>query len=135
MRDQLLSRIQDRSARIGIIGQGYVGLPLALVFREAPLRQVFEVISRSAGINFILDREIRPDSKVTIFVRDVRVEDALDLIVSTNQLAKKVLDEREKIAKGSAPPSRSSSSASTSSTRTTRSARASTRSTCATPTR
>jgi UDP-N-acetyl-D-glucosamine dehydrogenase len=31
----LLSRIQDRSARIGVIGQGYVGLPLALVFREA----------------------------------------------------------------------------------------------------
>jgi UDP-N-acetyl-D-glucosamine dehydrogenase len=31
----LLDRIQSRSARIGIIGQGYVGLPLALVFREA----------------------------------------------------------------------------------------------------
>jgi UDP-N-acetyl-D-glucosamine dehydrogenase len=29
------SRIQDRSARIGVIGQGYVGLPLALVFNEA----------------------------------------------------------------------------------------------------
>lgn len=31
----LLSRIQNRSTRIGVIGQGYVGLPLALVFREA----------------------------------------------------------------------------------------------------
>ena len=31
----LAARIQDRSARIGVIGQGYVGLPLALVFREA----------------------------------------------------------------------------------------------------
>jgi UDP-N-acetyl-D-glucosamine dehydrogenase len=31
----LLERIQTHSARIGIIGQGYVGLPLALVFREA----------------------------------------------------------------------------------------------------
>jgi UDP-N-acetyl-D-glucosamine dehydrogenase len=31
----LISRIQDRSARIGVIGQGYVGLPLALVFGEA----------------------------------------------------------------------------------------------------
>ena len=29
------SRINSRDARIGIIGQGYVGLPLALVFREA----------------------------------------------------------------------------------------------------
>ncbi len=31
----LLARIQARSARIGVVGQGYVGLPLALVFREA----------------------------------------------------------------------------------------------------
>ena len=35
MEKALLSRIQDRSARIGIIGQGYVGLPLALLFHEA----------------------------------------------------------------------------------------------------
>jgi UDP-N-acetyl-D-glucosamine dehydrogenase len=31
----LLDRIKTRTARVGIIGQGYVGLPLALVFREA----------------------------------------------------------------------------------------------------
>ncbi|ACG75622.1 nucleotide sugar dehydrogenase [Anaeromyxobacter sp. K] len=31
-------RIDDRSARVGVIGQGYVGLPLALVFREAGFR-------------------------------------------------------------------------------------------------
>lgn len=35
MVDQLLRRIQDKSAVVGIIGQGYVGLPLALVFNEA----------------------------------------------------------------------------------------------------
>ena len=29
--DQLKSRIQQRQARIGIIGLGYVGLPLALL--------------------------------------------------------------------------------------------------------
>jgi UDP-N-acetyl-D-glucosamine dehydrogenase len=31
----IVERIANRSARIGIIGQGYVGLPLALVFEEA----------------------------------------------------------------------------------------------------
>ena len=31
----LLNKIRSRDARIGIIGQGYVGLPLALVFAEA----------------------------------------------------------------------------------------------------
>ena len=33
--DQLRSRIQSRTAKIGIIGLGYVGLPLALLFNEA----------------------------------------------------------------------------------------------------
>ncbi|GAB4112661.1 MAG: nucleotide sugar dehydrogenase [Roseiflexaceae bacterium] len=35
---QLLARIEDRSARVGIIGIGYVGLPLAMVFAEAGFR-------------------------------------------------------------------------------------------------
>ena len=33
--DQTLGRIQARTAKIGIIGLGYVGLPLALLFNEA----------------------------------------------------------------------------------------------------
>ena len=32
--DQLKNRIQQRQARVGIIGMGYVGLPLALLFSE-----------------------------------------------------------------------------------------------------
>jgi len=31
----LLGRIEDRTARVGVIGLGYVGLPLALLFEEA----------------------------------------------------------------------------------------------------
>jgi len=35
MKDALLSKIHGRTARVGVIGQGYVGLPIALVFAEA----------------------------------------------------------------------------------------------------
>jgi UDP-N-acetyl-D-glucosamine dehydrogenase len=35
MKAALLARIQSKAARVGVIGQGYVGLPLALVFTEA----------------------------------------------------------------------------------------------------
>src|SRR5512137_2375797 len=35
MRDTLLDLFRTRKARIGIVGQGYVGLPLALIFTEA----------------------------------------------------------------------------------------------------
>ena len=34
-KEDLLGRIASRSARVGVIGLGYVGLPLALVFEEA----------------------------------------------------------------------------------------------------
>jgi UDP-N-acetyl-D-glucosamine dehydrogenase len=32
MKDAMLARIKDRSAVIGVIGLGYVGLPLAVEF-------------------------------------------------------------------------------------------------------
>ena len=38
--DSLIERMKSRSAVVGVIGQGYVGLPLALVFAEAGLRTV-----------------------------------------------------------------------------------------------
>ena len=50
---ELLRRIRDRSFKVGIIGLGYVGIPLAL----AALRAGFEVIGfdinpeRVAGLN------------------------------------------------------------------------------------
>jgi general secretion pathway protein D len=68
--------------------------PISLDFRDAGLRAVLDAVSRHSGLNFILDKDIRPDILITIFLRSARVEDALDLIVSTHQLAKKVLDER-----------------------------------------
>src|ERR1700730_8543137 len=36
--DQLKSKIQKREARVGIIGLGYVGLPLALLYSEQKFR-------------------------------------------------------------------------------------------------
>ncbi len=45
--NDILTRISDRSAVVGIIGQGYVGLPLALVFEEAGFTvKGFDVDSR-----------------------------------------------------------------------------------------
>ena len=68
--------------------------PISLDFREANLRNVLDVVSRNSGVNFILDKDIRPDIKVTTYLKSVHVEDAIDLITSTNLLTKKVLDEK-----------------------------------------
>lgn len=68
--------------------------PISLDFRDAPLRNVLDMISRNSGINFVLDKDLRNDSRVTVFMRQAQVEDVLDLIISTNQLAKKVIDDK-----------------------------------------
>lgn len=67
--------------------------PVTLEFRDANLKSVFEVISRSAGVNFIFDKDVRPDLKATIFVKNTSIEDAIKLLLVTNQLEKKALND------------------------------------------
>jgi len=67
--------------------------PVTLQFRDAQIKLVFEAISRTTGINFILDRDIKNTLKTTIFAKDMSVDDALDLILSQSQLEKKILSE------------------------------------------
>ena len=66
--------------------------PITLDFRDAPLRTVLDLVSRHSGIDFILDREIRADLRVTLLMRQARVEDALELLVGSHQLVQKVVD-------------------------------------------
>ena len=40
-------------------------------------------VSRNSGINFILDKDIRQDTRVTVFLKSAKVEEAIDLIVNT----------------------------------------------------
>jgi len=67
--------------------------PVTLEFRDANLKSIFEVLSQVAGLNFIFDKDLRPDMKATIFVREVRIEDAVALLLQQNQLHQKVVNE------------------------------------------
>ncbi|MDB6103825.1 MAG: Type secretion system protein, partial [Gammaproteobacteria bacterium] len=64
---------------------------VTLQFRDAPTKMVFEVLSRETGINFILDKDIKTDGKTTIFVQDVPVEEAIDLVLDQNSLTRQIL--------------------------------------------
>jgi len=68
--------------------------PISLDFNEASLRAVLDLVSRNSGINFVLDKDIRTDARVTVYLKNAKVEEALDLIINANQLAKKVLDSK-----------------------------------------
>ncbi|MEO8388956.1 secretin N-terminal domain-containing protein [Polaromonas sp.] len=69
-----------------------MGSPVTLQFRDAAMRTVFEALSKSTGLNILLDREVKADARVTIFVKDVAVEDAIDLILLQNQLEKRIVN-------------------------------------------
>jgi general secretion pathway protein D len=93
-----LKRKIESTARQARLRTGQLGLketrPISLDFRDAPLRTVLDVVTRNSGVNFVLDKDVRADVRITVFLRSARVEDAIDLIVSTHQLTKKVLDEQ-----------------------------------------
>ncbi|MDP9044660.1 MAG: secretion protein [Pseudomonadota bacterium] len=72
--------------------QSVMNKPVTLQFRDANLRMVFEALSRTTGLNVILDRDVRADLKTTIFVKDAAVEDTVDLILLQNQLEKRSLN-------------------------------------------
>src|SRR2546423_15657415 len=48
--------------------------PVTLQFRDANLRTVFEALSRTSGINVLLDKDVRADVQNPIFVKDTSVE-------------------------------------------------------------
>lgn len=67
--------------------------PVTMDFREAPIRSVFDFLARTAGINFIFDKEVRSDTRVTLYVKNTSVEDAIRTILITNQLEDKILND------------------------------------------
>ena len=67
--------------------------PVTLEFRDAPLKAVFDVIAKVSGLNFFFDKDIRADLKATILVKNTSIEDAVRLLLVTNQLEQKVLND------------------------------------------
>jgi general secretion pathway protein D len=59
--------------------------PITLRFQNAKLREVFEIVARTAGINVMFDKEVR-DEPITVFIKDLAFNEALDLILNTNGL-------------------------------------------------
>lgn len=66
--------------------------PINLEFRDASIKMVFDALSRTTGINFIFDRDVRSDQRTTVFLKQTTLDDAIDVILSTGQLEKKVLN-------------------------------------------
>ena len=92
----LLRRIEEVKAKSRAAGpqlKAEYKKPVTLQFRDAPLKSIFDFLSQASGINFVFDRDVRPDLRATVLLRDTSLEDALNFLLVTNQLAKKILNE------------------------------------------
>jgi general secretion pathway protein D len=92
----LLQAVQDRQAQAdarALTPKAPPPKPISLEFRDAQLKTVFEALARSSGLNFVFDKDVKADTKVTIFVRNSSVDETVRLILATNQLESKQLNE------------------------------------------
>jgi general secretion pathway protein D len=70
-----------------------IAKPISIELREVTVRNVFEVLQRASGINFVFDRDVRTDQRTSIALRDASIEEAIRMALLTNQLEQKVLNE------------------------------------------
>lgn len=91
----LRRQIEDQLLKVRIAEPEFLSYqkkPISLEFRDASLKIVLDAVARATGVNFVLDRDVRPDLRTTIFLRQATLEDAIELILQTNRLEKKVLN-------------------------------------------
>lgn len=92
----LQHRIDEGQAKQAMPSQSLSGLyrkPVSLEFRDANVKMIFEALSRTTGINFILDRDVRSDMRATLFLKQSTLEDGVNLLLATSQLEKKILSQ------------------------------------------
>ncbi|MBX3660721.1 MAG: general secretion pathway protein GspD [Ramlibacter sp.] len=68
--------------------------PVSLDFRGAPLSTLLDAITRGSGVNFILDKDVKTETRSTIFIKSAPLEEAIDLVAGSNQLARRTIDSK-----------------------------------------
>jgi len=66
--------------------------PITLKFRDTRIKDVFNILSRLSGINFIFDESVK-DQNFSIFLENATFQQALDIMTNMNKLGRKVLND------------------------------------------
>lgn len=66
--------------------------PISLSFRQHNLIAIFDTLSQLTGVNIIYDKDVSTSATASIVARKTTAEDALKLLLLSNQLRKKVLN-------------------------------------------
>ncbi len=66
--------------------------PINIDFKDASVKQVFDVIARTSGLNILFDKDVRQDQKMSIILKNSTIEAAIHYALMTNQLEQQVMD-------------------------------------------
>ncbi|MGF6093704.1 secretin N-terminal domain-containing protein [Pseudomonas sp. 18175] len=66
--------------------------PLSLEFSSQSLSTIFETIARLSGVNFVIDKDVNPSAAASMTASRTTAEDALNLLLTTQGLDKKILN-------------------------------------------
>jgi general secretion pathway protein D len=66
--------------------------PVSLNFREHNLPTIFNAISQMTGVNIIFDKDVPTTATATLIAKRTTAEDAINLLLLSNNLRKKVLN-------------------------------------------
>jgi general secretion pathway protein D len=91
---QLLAEVTEKTSAApgeAALAQAFKS-PISLEFRDAPIKQIFEVIARHSGLNFLFDKDVKTDQRASVFLKNSTVESAVYYLLMTNQLERQVMD-------------------------------------------
>lgn len=84
-------KTQDKSAEKRL--SAAVGRSISIELRDASLSTVFDLIAHEGGINVFYDKDVKTDAKVSLNAKNTTVEDAIRLLLLTNQLEQRILND------------------------------------------
>jgi general secretion pathway protein D len=86
---------QNKSERVSIVRplQSSLKKKITLELKNTPVKNAFEYLGKAADLNFSFDQELNEGIRVSVFLRDTPIEQALDVILTSHQLGKKVLNQ------------------------------------------
>ena len=91
LRDTLMRRVAESKTLSPALGTS-LHKPVSLTFRSHNLISIFDTISKLAGVNFIFDADVSKSATASISAKKTTAEDAINLLLATNRLRKKVLN-------------------------------------------
>jgi general secretion pathway protein D len=81
--------------------------PISLSFpRPTPVKDIFRALGNSFGMNILFDQSVKDDEKVSIELRDVTAQQALERVMQASNDFYKVLDEKTIIVVADNPQNR-----------------------------